>query len=103
MTYSNIVVLYQRLENYVAAAESAQRMVKAYPEHYVSFMRLAFTELDTQKNREEAEKDYTQFVVYFNKAKEYAKKQLSGNVTDNEMLLLENAYRQLVAGNWIAE
>jgi len=103
ITYSNIVVLYQRLENYVAAAESAQRMVEAYPEHYVSFMRLAFTELDTQKNREEAEKDYTQFVAYFNKAKEYAKKQLSGNVTDNEMLLLENAYRQLVAGNWIAE
>lgn len=103
LTHSNIVVLYQRMGNYEEAKASAVKMSERYPEHYVSFMRLAFTEMELQNRASEDSRDYGQFVTYYKQAKEYAKKQLSGNVTDNEMLLLDNAYRQLVDGGWITE
>lgn len=103
LTHSNVVVLYQRMGNYEEAKISAVKMAERYPEHYVSYMRLAFTEIELQNRAAEDGRDYGQFVTYYKQAKEYAKKQLSGNVTDNEMLLLENAYRQLVDGGWITE
>jgi len=103
LTYSNVVVLYQRMGNYEEAKISAVKMAERYPEHYVSYMRLAFSEVELQNRAAEDSRDYGQFVTYYKQAKEYAKKQLSGNVTDNEMLLLENAYRQLVDGGWVTE
>lgn len=103
LTHSNIVVLYQRMGNYEAAKTSAVKMSEQYPEHYVSYMRLAFTEVELQNRVAEDSRDYGQFVTYYKQAKEYAKKQLSGNVTDNEMLLLDNVYRQLTDGGWITE
>ena len=53
-------------------------MSERYPEHYVSFMRLAFTEMELQNRASEVSRDYGQFVTYYKQAKEYAKKQLSG-------------------------
>lgn len=103
LTHSNIVVLYQRMGNYEAAKTSAVKMSEQYPEHYVSYMRLAFTEVELQNRVAEDSRDYGQFVTYYKRAKEYAKKQLSGNVTDNELLLLDNVYRQLTDGGWITE
>lgn len=103
LTHSNIVVLYQRMGNYEVAKTSAVKMSEQYPEHYVSYMRLAFTEVELQNRVAEDSRDYGQFVTYYKQAKEYAKKQLSGNVTDNEMLLLDNVYRQLTDGGWITE
>lgn len=103
LTHSNIVVLYQRIGNYEAAKANAMKMSERYPEHYVSYMRLAFAEIELQNRKTEDSRDYGLFVSYYKQAKEYVKKQLSGNVTDNEMLLLENVYRQLVDGGWITE
>lgn len=103
LTYSNIVVLYQRIGNKEKAREWAGTMCEEYPNHYVSYMRLAFTELELVNEEEEDSRDYTKFTEYYREAKDRYAKQTSGNVTNSEMLLLDNAYHQLLDGNWIQE
>lgn len=103
LTYSNIVVLYQRTSNIEAAREWAEKMCERYPEQYTSYMRLAFTEIERQNAKPENERDYTEFSKYYKEALERYREQISGNVTNAEMQLLENAYRQLIDGNWLKE
>ena len=103
LTYSNIVVLYQRIGDMEEALNWAKNMCKEYPDHYISYMRLAFSELEVTNAELEASRDYGEFLEYYWKAKECYQKQMSGNVTNSEMLLLENAYQQLIDGNWIKE
>lgn len=103
LTFSNVVVLYQRIGNKEEARNWAGKMCEEYPNHYVSYMRLAFTELEVTNAEPEDSRDYSEFVEYYKQAKDRYAKQMSGNVTNSEMLLLDNAYRQLVDGNWIKE
>lgn len=103
LTYSNVVVLYQRIGKTDDAREWAKKMCEDYPDHYVSYMRMAFAELEITNAAPEDERDYTKFLEYYNQAKKRYSKQMSGNVTNSEMLLLDNAYKQLLDGNWIQE
>lgn len=103
LTYSNIVVLYQRIADLEAAREWAEKMCGRYPEQYSSYMRLAFTEIERQNIKAEKERDYTEFSEYYKEALERYQKQTSGNVTNAEMQLLENAYQQLIDGGWLKE
>lgn len=103
LTYSNIVVLYQRISDREASRTWAEKMCGRYPEQYLSYMRLAFTELEQQGAKPEGERDYRTFAGYYKEALERYKKQTSGNVTNAEMQLLENAYRQLTDGGWLKE
>ncbi len=103
LTYSNVVVLYQRIGNKEEAGNWAEKMCEEYPNHYVSYMRLAFTELELTNDEPEDSRDYTKFVEYYREAKQRYAKQVSGNVTNSEMLLLDNSYQQLIDGNWITE
>ncbi len=103
LTYSNIVVLYQRISDMEAARMWAEKMCERYPEQYASYMRLAFTELEQQSTKPENERDYENFAGYYKKALERYKKQTSGNITNSEMQLLENAYQQLTDGGWLKE
>lgn len=101
LTYSNTIVLYQRIGDIVAAREWALKMCDRYPDHYVSYMRLAFAEVEEQNARTEGERNYQNFVFFYEEAKKRYQKQTSGNVTNAEMQLLENVYQQLIDGNWI--
>lgn len=103
LTFSNIVVLYQRIGNVEEARNWAEKMCAEYPNHYVSYMRLAFTELEITNAEPEDDRDYSEFLEYYNQANERYAKQMSGNVTNSEMLLLDNVYQQLIDGNWIKE
>lgn len=103
LTYSNIIVLYQRISDMEAARTWAEKMCERYPEQYASYMRLAFTELEQQSAKPEGERDYKAFARYYKEALERYQKQTSGNVTNAEMQLLENAYRQLTDGGWLKE
>lgn len=102
-TYSNLIVLNQRNGELQTAVDWGQKMTKAYPERYVTWMRMAFLEIDRQKVLAAEERDYTEFAAYYQKAKELAKEQLKGNVTDAELLMLDNAYAQVADGGWLGE
>ena len=103
LTYSNIIVLYQRSGNMAEARVWADKMKKEYTEHYVTYIRLAFAELEVVNALAEDDRDYSDFVRYYEEAQKRYKQQSSGNVTNAELLLLENAYQQLIDGNWITE
>ena len=100
VTYSNIIVLYQRCGNTLAAKVYAQNMIKKYPDNYVSYLRNALVEIEIQRNLSENERDYSDFRDYYQKA-EYFYEKVSGNNTDSEMLLLKDTYDKLLAGGWI--
>lgn len=101
VTYSNLIVLYQRMGDIDSAVKWSDRMCDVYSDSYVSFMRRALVEIEYQKTLKEKKRDYSSFKKAYTKAKSlYAE---SGNGDDMEMLLLDNAYDQLVAGRWIIE
>ncbi len=100
LTYSNAIVLSQRIGNLEMAEEFGVQMQKHYPEHYVTYMRLCYLEEAKQKQKENEDRDYSVFEEYYQKAKECYRKQTSGNVTDAEMQLLDNVYQQIEDGGW---
>ena len=101
-TYGNIVVLSQRIGDLLQAEEWAEKMRTAYPQHYTSYLRAAFVELEKQTALPEKERDYGRFVEYFKEAKNRFAKD-NTNKTDSELLMLEDTYQQLVDGNWVKE
>ena len=103
LTYSNLIVLNQRLEELDEALAWGKKMAEAYPERYVTWMRMAFLEIDRQKQLDGEERDYQAFAEYYERAKKLAAEQLKNNRTDAELLLLDNAYQQVLEGGWLEE
>ncbi len=101
LTFSNAIVLCQRVGDLDGAEAWAREMLTKYQEHYVTYMRLAFLEVEKQNRRENADRDYSLFEEYYQKAGECYEQQVSGNVTNAEMQLLEQTYGQIVDGNWL--
>lgn len=102
-TYSNLIVLTEQTGDLTAAAAWGEKMQKAYPDSYITYMRLAFVELDIQKQLDNEERDYRRFAECYRQAKQYAEEQLRGNVTDSELLMLDAAYRQVKDGGWLEQ
>lgn len=103
MTFSNLIVLNQQLGELDEASAWGQKMAEAYPERYVTWMRLAFLEIDRQKQLDGEKRDYRVFAGYYEQAKELAADQLKNNRTDAELLLLDSAYQQVLEGGWLEE
>ena len=101
VTYSNLIVLNQRLKNYAEAMEWAEKMCDRYPDNYVSFMRLAFAEIEIQNEKNEKNREYENFAAYYKKAEELYQRSVSKGKVDSEMLLLEDTYKKLQGGGWI--
>lgn len=99
-TYSNAIILNQRMGKLDAATEWAEKMLQKYPEHYMTYVRLCYLEVEKQSEKVNEDRDYTSFAAYYEKAKECYKKQMSGNVTNSEMLQLEETYKEIEEGNW---
>ena len=100
LTYNNAVILCQRMGNLDDATLWAGQMKQKYPNHYVTYIRLCYLEIEKQNLKENDERSYESFAEYYQKAKECYEKQVSGNVTNAEMLQLEQAYQQIVEGGW---
>ena len=64
-------------------------------------MRYAFLEIDTQELKENAQRDYSQFAEYYEKAEELYHEQVKDNNTDAQMQLLEDVYGQVKEGGWL--
>lgn len=99
-TYSNAIVLCQRIGDLARAEDWAGKMEKAYPEHYLTYLRLCYLEVEKQNEKDGSERSYEAFRTYYDKAREQYKKQVSGNATNSEMLLLEQTYKDIEAGGW---
>ena len=100
VTYSNIIVLDQRTKNFEDAKEWAEKMCDRYPDEYISYMRRALVEVEIQNGLKEKQRDFSDFVKFYDKA-EQLYKEASNFGSDSEMLLLENTYTQLAAGHWL--
>lgn len=101
MTYNNAVILCQRIGDLEQAEQWAQEMLDRYPEHYVTYMRLAYLEVEKQNRLENADRNYAAFDGYYRQAKAFYEQQVSGNVTDAEIQLLDNTWQQVSDGGWL--
>ncbi|MCM1540545.1 MAG: serine/threonine-protein kinase [Blautia sp.] len=101
VTHSNIGVLYQAVGNYELALQEFSDMLEFYGEDYRTYKRLAFLEARIQMAREKSDRDYSLFVDYYDKARQlFADSNVQAD-SDMEMQMLETAYEELEAGNWL--
>ncbi len=103
LTYNNAIILCQRMGELDEATAWVEKMREKYPEHYITYVRFCYLEVEKQNKKENKDRTYEDFVQYYNKAKECYEKQVAGNVTNAEMLQLEQLYQQIVDGGWLAE
>ncbi len=101
LTYSNAIILCMRTGNLEDAQSFADIMKQRYPERYVTYMRLCYLEVEKQNRKENSDRDYTAFAEYYQKAKDCYQKQVSGNVSNTEMQLLDSTYKQIEDGGWL--
>ena len=101
VTHNNIGILYQRIGEYEQAQQEFTSMLEKYGEDYRTYKRLAFLEIDKQSVKENRSRDYTQFLAYYQKAKELFADSGARQDSDMEMQLLEQAYAQLKEAGWI--
>lgn len=101
ITHTNIGILYQTIGEYEAAVQEYADMLILYGEDYRTYKRLAILEIDIQKNKEISEREYSQFVDYYDKARQLFADSKVQRDPDLEIQLLENVYKQLEDGNWL--
>ena len=99
-TYNNIVVLSKEIGDFVTADTTLSMMAEQFGNNYIIYMRRAFMEIDMQELKNMDQRDYTEFLHYYQIATALYEEQLRGNDTDFEMAELEIAYWQLQAGGW---
>ncbi len=100
VTHSNIGILYQTIGEYESASAEYTEMLEKYGEDYRTYKRLAFLEIDIQAAKENRDRNYMQFLEYYNKAVELFEDSGMQSDSDMEMQLLNQVYSQLVDGNW---
>ena len=100
ITYNNISILYQKMEGLDQSEAVLQQMTGLYPDYYNTYKRLAFLEVEKQKQKENEQREYDGFLGYYETAKElYEKNPPAGS--DTEMQLLDSLYQQLLDGGWL--
>jgi len=102
LTHLNRAILYEKLGTFEEAEEILRQLAEEDPENYVFFKRLAILEIDMQSERTNEERNYGQFLQYYDKTIElYEKAGSAGN--DIEIQWLEQAREELEDGGWLEE
>jgi len=101
VTHNNIGILYEMLGSYEMAAQEFINMLGLYGEDYRTYKRLAFLEIEIQEEKENRNRDYSQFVTYYDRAKQLFADCNARADSDMEIQRLEQVYEQLEAGNWL--
>ncbi len=78
------------------------KMKTDYSKNYITVNRMAFLELEIQNLKNEKERDYSQFLEYYEDTKQKYAEQSKGK-TDPEIQLLEQDYQRLLEEKWIEE
>ena len=100
-TYDTLAVLYEKQGQLDSARQTVDTMMEKFGEDYNVYMRYAFLEIDAQELLDNSDRDYTQFAQYYEKALQLYNEEMTDNNEDNEMLLLESVYAQVVEGGWL--
>ena len=100
-TYDNMVNIYYRIGEYEAESALLGELAKKYPDNYKVPMKQAFLEAALQAEKQQADRDYSSFAVYYEHAQEMYSAVKRDGWSDPEMQVLENAYRELIDGHWI--
>lgn len=99
LTYNNIAILYQKMGQFDEAQDTLDQMLELDAENYNTYKRMAFLEAEKQNQKENTDRQYADFVQYYEKAKELFEAAPSGG-QDVEMQLLDKLYQQLEEGGW---
>lgn len=99
LTYNNIAIMYQKMGKLPQAQEILEQMLELDTENYNTYKRFAFLEAERQSKKQISERNYEDFVQYYEKAKELY--EASSVSTDVEIQLLDNLYQQIVEGGWL--
>lgn len=100
-TADTLAIQYEKQGEIEQARKTVDQMLETYGEDYRIYMRYAFLEIDTQELKENAQRDYSQFAEYYEKAEELYHEQIKDNNTDAQMQLLEDVYGQVKEGGWL--
>ena len=100
-TADTLAIQYEKQGEIEQARKTVDQMLETYGEDYRIYMRYAFLEIDTQELKENAQRDYSQFAEYCEKAEELYHEQVKDNNTDAQMQLLEDVYGQVKEGGWL--
>ena len=90
----NIAIIYGNMGEYGNAVSELMELADEYPENYNVYKDLAFIEIYSQKEKDNQNRDYHQFKIYFDKAKSLC------NQPDDQMEMLERTAQELVSGGW---
>lgn len=99
-TYDTLVVQYTKIEAYSKAKEYLDMMETKYGIDYNIYKRYAFIEVYQQSQKANESRNYNDFENYYQQAKSLYSKEKTQN--DAEMSLLEETYRNVVAGGWLS-
>ena len=94
-TYDNLVLLYEKSENYTQSLNVLKKMKSIYGEDYNYFKRLAFIEVELQNLNDLEDRNYEVFKEYYRKANSLYKGQ-----DDQEMSVLKTVYDRVIQGGW---
>lgn len=99
LTYNNIAIMYQKMGKFSQAQEILEKMMELDTENYNTYKRFALLEVERQNQKQNTEREYEDFLQYYEKAKELY--EASGGSTDVEIQFLDSLYQQLVEGGWL--
>jgi len=100
-THINVAILYEKTGQLNEAEMVLKKLLAGDTENYITYKRLAILEIDIQGMNSNENRNYSQFLEYYNKAVELYEE--SKETNDVEMQWLEQSYLQLVNGGWLEE
>lgn len=95
-TYNDAVRISQASGDMEGAELWAVEMQQKYPEHYSTYIRLCYIEVEKQSKKGDITRSYKNFQLYYQKAKELFERMENRNATNAELLQLDQIYQQLV-------
>lgn len=96
----NRAVLNEQIGQFEEAKEILEELESLYPDNYIVFMHHAFLEANIQGQLANADRDYSQFDHYYQRAENIYQSNVV-NKNDMEMQRLESLWQDIKAGGWI--
>lgn len=99
-TQMNKAVLLEKLNRLSEAKEILEELAESDESNYVYYKRLAVLEADIQGTKANEERDYKQFIEYYDMTMDLCEK-AKQSANDAELQWLQQMYQQLITGGWI--
>lgn len=97
---NNIALLYQAMGDYPNAERQLLSMKEKFPDDYRVYMQMAFLYAEDQGKLPNDRRNYQHVFSNYEKAMELYGQSANSNVSDTQMLMLEDMINELKAGGW---